>query len=67
MFLNEKKKAYSVRYSRYSKTQLKIWARDQGGLHSPPSQLIFEEETTFGTGLNVQTILFNKEGEVSLI
>ncbi|VDD86780.1 unnamed protein product [Enterobius vermicularis] len=42
---------------------VKIWARDQGGLHSPPSQLIFEEETTFGTGLNVQTILFNKEGE----
>uniref|UniRef100_A0A7E4W7L3 Intermediate filament protein A n=1 Tax=Panagrellus redivivus TaxID=6233 RepID=A0A7E4W7L3_PANRE len=42
---------------------LKVWARNQGGLHSPPEQLIFEGEDTFGVGSNVQTILYNREGE----
>jgi intermediate filament protein if len=42
---------------------LKIWARNQGGLHSPPEQLVFEGEDTFGVGSNVQTILYNREGE----
>ncbi|VDN50709.1 unnamed protein product [Dracunculus medinensis] len=42
---------------------VKIWARGQGGVHSPPDQLIFEGEDTFGSGSNVQTILFNREGE----
>ncbi|KAE9555836.1 hypothetical protein FO519_000921 [Halicephalobus sp. NKZ332] len=42
---------------------LKIWARNQGGYHNPPEQIIFEGEDTFGVGSNVQTILYNKEGE----
>jgi intermediate filament protein if len=42
---------------------LKIWARNQGGLHSPPEQLVFEGEDTFGVGSNVQTILYNRDGE----
>lgn len=41
-----------------------IWSRGQGGVHAPPEQLIFESEESFGVGSNVQTILYNKEGEV---
>jgi intermediate filament protein if len=41
----------------------KIWARNQGGTHRPPDELIFEAEDTWGKGQNVQTILYNKEGE----
>ena len=43
---------------------LQIWARNQG-LHNPPDQLVFDGEDTFGTGHNVQTILYNTQGEVS--
>ncbi|KAH7716560.1 Protein IFA-1 a [Aphelenchoides avenae] len=42
---------------------LKIWARNQGGIHSPPDQLVFDGEDTFGVGNNVHTILYNREGE----
>lgn len=42
---------------------VKIWARNQGVL-SPPDQLIFNDEDSFGVGNNVQTILYNTQGEV---
>ncbi|TMS36309.1 hypothetical protein L596_003503 [Steinernema carpocapsae] len=42
---------------------VKIWARNQGGFHNPPEQLINDGEDTFGVGSNVHTILYNKEGE----
>jgi len=45
-----------------SKT-VKIWAKNQGGIHGPPEQLIFDGEESWGTGQNVQTILYNKDGE----
>lgn len=41
---------------------VKIWARGQGR-HEPPEQLVFDGEDSFGTGGNVQTILYNKDGE----
>ncbi|CAJ0593656.1 unnamed protein product [Cylicocyclus nassatus] len=41
---------------------VKIFARNQG-VASPPDQLVYEGEDTFGSGNSVQTILFNKEGE----
>ncbi|CAI5450547.1 unnamed protein product [Caenorhabditis angaria] len=41
---------------------LKIFARNQG-VNSPPDQLVHDSEESFGSGSNVQTILFNKEGE----
>ncbi|KHJ93375.1 hypothetical protein OESDEN_06717 [Oesophagostomum dentatum] len=41
---------------------VKIFARNQG-VSSPPEQLVYEGEDTFGSGNSVQTILFNKEGE----
>ncbi|EYB95356.1 hypothetical protein Y032_0161g3389 [Ancylostoma ceylanicum] len=42
---------------------VKIWARNQGGTHNPPESLVFDSEESFGIGSNVQTILYNKEGE----
>jgi len=45
-----------------SKT-VKVWAKNQGGSHNPPDQLIFDGEESWGTGQNVQTILYNKDGE----
>uniref|UniRef100_A0A915ES87 Uncharacterized protein n=1 Tax=Ditylenchus dipsaci TaxID=166011 RepID=A0A915ES87_9BILA len=41
---------------------VKIWARNQG-VYSPPDQLVFDAEDSFGTGNNVQTILYNTQGE----
>jgi len=42
---------------------LKIWAKNQGGTHTPPDSLILEAEDSWGVGQNVQTILYNKENE----
>ena len=42
---------------------VKIWARGQGGTHSPPDSLVFDQEDNWGLGHNVQTILYNKDGE----
>jgi len=42
---------------------VKIWARNQGGSHNPPDQIVFDGEENWGVGQNVQTILYNKEGE----
>ncbi|VDM24024.1 unnamed protein product [Toxocara canis] len=50
-------------YILYPGKSVKIWARGQGGIHSPPEQLVFDMEDSFGSGSNVQTILFNREGE----
>jgi intermediate filament protein if len=41
----------------------KVWARDQGGYNNPPSDLVFDGETNWGTGNTVQTSLVNKDGE----
>ncbi|VDD92146.1 unnamed protein product [Enterobius vermicularis] len=42
---------------------MKIFARDQGGVHNPPDTLVFEGENTWGIGANVVTKLENKSGE----
>lgn len=42
---------------------VRIWARNQGGKHNPPDELLFDGEDSWGVGQNVQTILYNKEGE----
>ncbi|VDP03112.1 unnamed protein product, partial [Soboliphyme baturini] len=47
-----------------SKYILRIWAKNQGGINDPPTQFIFDSEDSWGVGLNVQTILYNKDGEV---
>jgi hypothetical protein len=43
---------------------VQIWARNQGGHHTPPDELIMDNEDTWGVGNNVQTLLYNKDGEV---
>lgn len=45
------------------KKEVKIWAEGQGGIHNPPDELVFSDETSFGAGSHVQTILFNDRGE----
>ncbi|KAK5982131.1 Intermediate filament tail domain protein, partial [Trichostrongylus colubriformis] len=42
---------------------VKIWAHGQGGVHSPPESLIFEDVESFGVGSSVQTVLYNKNGD----
>ncbi|KAK6041412.1 intermediate filament tail domain protein [Cooperia oncophora] len=44
-----------------------IWARGQGGVHNPPESLVFDSEESFGVGSNVQTMLYNKQGEVRFL
>ncbi|CAD6193755.1 unnamed protein product [Caenorhabditis auriculariae] len=39
---------------------LKIYARNGGGIHSPPESIIFEGEPSWGQGASVQTILYNR-------
>uniref|UniRef100_A0A183DRJ9 Intermediate filament tail domain protein n=1 Tax=Gongylonema pulchrum TaxID=637853 RepID=A0A183DRJ9_9BILA len=41
---------------------VKIVARGHG-ISSPPEQLVFDGEDTFGIGSNVQTILYSRDGE----
>lgn len=40
----------------------KIWSKNQGGIDSPPEQMVFDGQ--WGTGSSVETILYNKEGSV---
>ncbi|KHN73556.1 Intermediate filament protein ifa-1 [Toxocara canis] len=41
---------------------VKVFARNQG-VASIPDQLVYEGDDSFGVGSNVQTILYNREGE----
>uniref|UniRef100_A0A915ASE7 Intermediate filament protein ifa-1 n=1 Tax=Parascaris univalens TaxID=6257 RepID=A0A915ASE7_PARUN len=41
---------------------VRVFARNQG-VASPPDQLVCDSEESFGVGSNVQTILYNREGE----
>uniref|UniRef100_A0AC35TRR5 Intermediate filament protein A n=1 Tax=Rhabditophanes sp. KR3021 TaxID=114890 RepID=A0AC35TRR5_9BILA len=41
---------------------VKIFAKGKGP-HNPPETLVFDKDDTFGVGNNVQTILYNKDGE----
>ncbi|XP_063002926.1 lamin-B2 [Elgaria multicarinata webbii] len=40
-----------------------IWAADAGVAHSPPSVLVWKNQSSWGTGANVRTYLVNSEGE----
>lgn len=42
---------------------LQIFARDQGGFHSPPEVIVNNGESSWGTGTNVVTTYFNRDGE----
>lgn len=43
-----------------------IWAADAGVAHSPPSVLVWKNQSSWGTGTNIRTYLVNSDGEVSL-
>ncbi|XP_042336059.1 lamin-B2 isoform X2 [Sceloporus undulatus] len=40
-----------------------IWAADAGVAHSPPSVLVWKNQSTWGTGTNIRTYLVNSDGE----
>ncbi|KAH0625999.1 hypothetical protein JD844_034398 [Phrynosoma platyrhinos] len=40
-----------------------IWAADAGVAHSPPSILVWKNQSTWGTGTNIRTYLVNSDGE----
>jgi intermediate filament protein if len=42
---------------------VKIFPKGQGGAHNPPESFVFEHDDSWGVGQNVQTILYNKDGE----
>ncbi|KAJ6657337.1 hypothetical protein lerEdw1_002704 [Lerista edwardsae] len=40
-----------------------IWAADAGVAHSPPSVLVWKNQSSWGTGTNIRTYLVNSDGE----
>ncbi|XP_053152903.1 lamin-B2 [Hemicordylus capensis] len=40
-----------------------IWAADAGVAHSPPSVLVWKNQSSWGTGANIRTYLVNSDGE----
>ncbi|KAJ7308144.1 hypothetical protein JRQ81_008657 [Phrynocephalus forsythii] len=40
-----------------------VWAADAGVAHSPPSVLVWKNQSSWGTGAHVRTFLVNAEGE----
>lgn len=42
---------------------VKVWASKGGGRHNPPDEVVMDSEETWGVGGNVQTLLYNREGE----
>lgn len=42
-----------------------VWSADAGVAHSPPSDLLWKSQATWGTGDQIVTVLLNADGEVS--
>ncbi|XP_051901652.1 prelamin-A/C-like [Pristis pectinata] len=40
-----------------------IWASDSGGSHNPPTDLVWKQQRTWGTGDNIKTSLMNNSNE----
>uniref|UniRef100_A0A7N8YJL4 Lamin B2 n=1 Tax=Mastacembelus armatus TaxID=205130 RepID=A0A7N8YJL4_9TELE len=40
-----------------------VWSADAGMAHSPPSDLLWKSQTSWGTGTNIVTSLINADGE----
>lgn len=41
-----------------------VWAADAGVSHSPPSDLLWKSQSSWGTGDETLTLLVNSDGEV---
>uniref|UniRef100_A0A8C0JAV7 Lamin B2 n=1 Tax=Chelonoidis abingdonii TaxID=106734 RepID=A0A8C0JAV7_CHEAB len=44
-----------------------IWAADAGVTHSPPSVLVWKNQSSWGTGGDIRTYLLNSDGEVIVV
>lgn len=44
---------------------LQVWSADAGVVHSPPTDLLWKTQASWGTGNDMVTILINGDGEVS--
>lgn len=44
---------------------LQIWAAGAGATHSPPTDLVWKAQNTWGCGNSLRTALINSTGEVS--
>uniref|UniRef100_A0A8C2GSA6 Lamin B2 n=1 Tax=Cyprinus carpio TaxID=7962 RepID=A0A8C2GSA6_CYPCA len=40
-----------------------VWSADAGGAHSPPSDLLWKSQSSWGTGEKILTLLVNSSGE----
>uniref|UniRef100_A0A8C9VNY3 Lamin B2 n=1 Tax=Scleropages formosus TaxID=113540 RepID=A0A8C9VNY3_SCLFO len=43
-----------------------VWSSDAGVSHSPPTDLLWKSQSSWGTGDNILTVLVNSEGEVGV-
>ncbi|CAB3404815.1 unnamed protein product [Caenorhabditis bovis] len=43
-------------------SHIKIYGRNAGGIHSPPDSIVMESYPSWGTGTEMNTILYNREG-----
>uniref|UniRef100_A0A915KU57 Intermediate filament tail domain protein n=1 Tax=Romanomermis culicivorax TaxID=13658 RepID=A0A915KU57_ROMCU len=55
---------FPPKYSLKAGRTVKIWTRGHGAVHNPPEQIVFDQEDNWGIGQNVQTVLYNRDGEV---
>lgn len=46
---------------------LQIWAAGAGATHSPPTDLVWKAQNTWGCGNSLRTALINSNGEVSAL
>ena len=44
-----------------------IWAAGAGATHSPPADLVWKSQNTWGCGNSLRTALINSTGEVSML
>lgn len=43
---------------------VQVWSADAGVAHSPPSDLLWKSQASWGTGNDIATSLVNIDGEV---
>lgn len=46
---------------------IQVWSADAGVTHSPPTDLLWKSQTSWGTGNDIVTTLINGDGEVMMI
>ena len=42
----------------------KIWANQGGGQHKPPADLVFRQQSSWGSGKGIRTAVTDNEGKV---